>query len=197
MERPQYEPAYPPPIPMFQKIDIAEHEPFYGLICSTGYRFERFERQRIFVVLRVSAYIEPFQRKDKYNNTWKRNRNHICSNRRFIPDHRPIADEVFLVCKQFKKLYCRNLERIKVRRKQDIPRHNSRPRIYSRHDIICYSEYLAEIKLDGIYQVAACLKRSAIRGRKYEDAEKDKTHRLDYRKYNIDCISSVHSTPPT
>ena len=65
MERPQYEPAYPQPIRVFQKIDIAEHEPFYRLICSTGYRFERFERQRIFVVLRVSACIEPFQHKDQ------------------------------------------------------------------------------------------------------------------------------------
>lgn len=114
MERPQYEPAYPQPIRVFQKIDIAEHEPFYRLICSTGYRFERFERQRIFVVLCVPTCIEPFQRKDEHENARERNRNHLCHNRRFISDHRPIADEIFLVYKQVEELYCRNLERLKV-----------------------------------------------------------------------------------
>lgn len=103
MKRPQYKPAYPQPMRVFQKIDIAEYEPFYGLICSTGYRFERFERQRIFVVLCVPACIEPFQRKDKYENARESNRNHLCGNRRFISDHRPIADKVFLVYKEFKK----------------------------------------------------------------------------------------------
>ena len=99
MERPHHKPAYPQPIRVFQKIDIAEYEPFYGLICSTGYLFERFERQRIFVVLCVPACIEPFQRKDKYKNARENNCNYLCHNRRFIPDHQPITDEIFLVYK--------------------------------------------------------------------------------------------------